>query len=213
MRNQVGRIFDIPVAEISEVFVQQGTGLPRGHLVFVLDRLAIIGKSLDGNLPLFNLLGGRKGDRPLVGRITALYQVDDTRNISVHIALGKEGQQFRNLYIEDERIYIIGIACLFGIQQPDGNQPRAVTPFVQAFHSGQLHRLFLGYLVGGTVTRPYNEYRSDKPENRTDLDAFERELRLPLFQQIPTADTDHKDGSHDPSGKYGMEEFVDGDRR
>ena len=154
MRNQVGRIFDISVAEIGEVLVQQSTGLPRGHLVFVLYRLTIIGKSLNGNLSLFYLLGGRKGYRPFIGLIATFYQVDDTRNISIHIAFSKEGEQFRNLYIEDERVYIIFITCLVGIQQTDGNQTRSVPPFVQTFHSGQLHRLFLSYLISRTVTRP-----------------------------------------------------------
>ena len=213
MRNQVGRIFNVPVSEISEVLVQQATGLLRSHLVFVLYRLAIISKSLDGNPSLLDLLGSRKGYRSFIGRITAFYQVDDAGNVCIYIAFGKEGEQFRNLDIEDERIYIIFITRLVGIQQADGNQTCSVAPFVQALHRSQLHRLFLGDLVSRTITRPYNKYGSDQSENRTDLDAFERELRLPLFQQIPTADTHHEDGSHDPSGKYGMEEFVDGDRR
>ena len=211
-RNQVGRIFDIPVTEISEVLVQQGTGLLRSHPVFILYRLAIVGKSLDGNPPFPYLLGCRKGNRPFTGFITTFDQVGDTRDISIRITLGKEGQQFRDLDIEKERIYIIRITCLGGVQQSDGDQPRPVTPFVQAFHGGQLHRLLLGYLISGTVTRPYDKYGCGKSENGTDLDTFERELRRPLFQQEPTADTDHED-SHDPPGEHGMEEFVDGDRR
>lgn len=50
MRNQAGGIFDISVAEISEILVQQGAGLACGLQVLVLYRRAVIGKGADGNL-------------------------------------------------------------------------------------------------------------------------------------------------------------------
>ena len=66
MRNQVGRIFNVPVSEISEVLVQQATGLLRSHLVFVLYRLAIISKSLDGNPPFSIFSAAERATVPLL---------------------------------------------------------------------------------------------------------------------------------------------------
>ena len=113
----------------------------------------------DSRFSTFYLLGSRKSCRSVFLLITTLDDICNTRNVAVYITFCKERKHAGDFKTEEERIFPIVVSLLFRVQHSYSNQTYISAAFIQTFHGSQFHRLRLGNLITGTITRPNRKQR------------------------------------------------------
>ena len=89
----------------------------------------------------------------------------------------------------------------------DNGEGYACASIFEAFGCRQLHGLVFGSMYSRGVATEHDGHRADDADDSGNTHAGQGKAYVALFDEIPTADTDDKDGSRHPSAKYGVEEL------
>ena len=100
------------------------------------------------------------------------------------------------------------VDLLFRVDDAKGDQAGVLLALPQPLEGGQLHRLYLGDLVGRLVPVEDREHRGEDTERGGDDDGPLGHEHVPAAQQVPTGDRDDEQGADQHGGTGRMGELV-----
>ena len=111
---------------------------------------------------------------------------------------GHERQGVGHLDLQRSRLLVLVVGLTERTHPGYCRQSHVITAIIQRLHSRQLHGLYLGYVLCRLVARGGSQHSCNESHPGTNLQAFQRHLRLTLLHEIPAADAYTEDTADDP---------------